>query len=196
MLEELRGPAGRSRTTVPWERWIELSANRVAGTRAWDLLRAASRATGERLPGLDTVLRLLADDGTAPLAREFDGTREELSEALYALVGHTLLREGRASWIPLWGGGTRLVCDGLADDGLRVLVAEALSEPPNSTGCGSTSHSWTWTPTGRGRPTRRIRGWRRYRAKRGSRRSGDGSSRPSWTPKRRSGRSARPVSRW
>ncbi|MFJ9911176.1 M48 family metallopeptidase [Actinacidiphila glaucinigra] len=130
VLEELRGPSGRGLTTVPWERWIELSANRVAGTRAWDLLRAASRASGERLPGLDTVLRLLADDGPAPLVREFDGTREELAEALYALVGHTLLREGRASWIPLWGGGTRLVCDGLADDGLRVLVAEALSEPP------------------------------------------------------------------
>ncbi|MFE2543210.1 M48 family metallopeptidase [Actinacidiphila glaucinigra] len=130
VLTELRGPLAHSLTTLPWERWIELTANRAAGTRAWDLLRAASRATGERLPGLDTVLRLLADEGPAPLVREFDGTREELSESLYALVGHTLLREGRASWVPLWGGGTRFVCDGLADDGLRSLVAEALSEPP------------------------------------------------------------------
>ncbi|WP_431963348.1 M48 family metalloprotease [Actinacidiphila sp. bgisy160] len=130
VVEELRGPSAHSLTTVPWERWTELSANRVAGTRAWGLLRAASRATGERLPGLDTVLRVLAEDGTEPLAREFGGTREELAEALHGLVGHTLLREGRASWVPLWGGGTRLVCEGLADDGLRVLVAEALSEPP------------------------------------------------------------------
>ncbi|MDX2643010.1 M48 family metallopeptidase [Streptomyces sp. PA03-1a] len=130
VLGELRGPLAHSRTTVPWERWIELSANRVAGTRAWDLLRAASRATGERLPGLDTVLRLLADDGPGALAREFDGTGEELAQSLHALVGHTLLREGRAAWVPLWGGSTRLVCDGLADDGLRVLVTEALSEPP------------------------------------------------------------------
>ncbi|MEU4096723.1 M48 family metalloprotease [Streptomyces sp. NPDC026673] len=130
VIEELRGPPARSMTTIPWERWIELSANRVAGTRAWDLLRAASRATGERHPGLDTVLRLLAEDGLTRLEAEFDGAREDLEEALYALVGHTLLRQGRASWVPRWGGGTRLVCDGLADEGLRALVAEALSRPP------------------------------------------------------------------
>ncbi|MGW3247020.1 M48 family metallopeptidase [Streptomyces sp. NPDC001070] len=129
VMEQLRGSASQV-TTIPWERWIELSANRAAGTRAWELLRAASRVTGRRDPGLDTVLRLLADNGLVRLAGEFDGTREELADALHALVGHTLLREGRASWRPLWGGGTRLECEGLTDEGLRVLIAEALSQPP------------------------------------------------------------------
>jgi Zn-dependent protease with chaperone function len=131
VLKKLRGRPADSMTTIAWERWIELAAGRTAGTRAWVLLRATARATGRGNVGLDTVLRLLAEGGLVLLAREFDGADDELTEALYALVGHTLVRAGRASWRPTWGGGTRLECEGLAEDGLLDMVAKALAQPPD-----------------------------------------------------------------
>ncbi|MFF3948474.1 M48 family metallopeptidase [Streptomyces sp. NPDC001902] len=194
VLGELRGPLAHSRTTVPWERWIKLSANRVAGTRAWDLLRAASRATGERLPGLDTVLRLLADDGPGALARESTAPARSWRSRCTRWWATPCFGRGGPPGSPCGAGAPAWCATAWPTTGCACSSRRRSPSRPNLTGCASTSHSWTWTPTARDRPIRRIRGWRRDRATRRSRPSRDGGSRPWWTPTRSSRGSTRPAS--
>ncbi|MCE7080901.1 M48 family metalloprotease [Streptomyces sp. ST2-7A] len=107
MFEENRAPA----TALPREQWANLAAEAFAIELAALLSDAAHALAPDGRPGLDAVLDLLERGEGERLARRLTaapGPRDQLAEALYALVGQALVGHGLARWAPSWTEGYRL----------------------------------------------------------------------------------------
>ncbi|MFV2103550.1 M48 family metalloprotease [Micromonospora sp. LOL_024] len=115
-------------TGLPQATWADVVAEAFAVELA-SLLLEAARGTGMAArPTLSTVLGLLEHGKQAELTRRLTDAPEpeqQLTEALYALVGQALAGAGRARWALSWTRGYVLVPGERTGQDLEELVAAA-----------------------------------------------------------------------
>ncbi|TCB96836.1 LysM peptidoglycan-binding domain-containing protein [Micromonospora zingiberis] len=121
----------RSRPTeLPTDTWVDVAAEAFAVELASQLLAAARSVGMSARPTLGTVLDLLAKGRQDELARRLTDApepREQLAEAVFALVGQALAGAGQARWALSWTTGYLLLpVDGTAQGRTDLTDLEAL----------------------------------------------------------------------
>ncbi|RIV39247.1 LysM peptidoglycan-binding domain-containing protein [Micromonospora radicis] len=123
--EKVYGLARTRPTELSPETWAEVAAEAFAIEPAGRLLAAARAVDRSARATLATVLDLLAQGRQDELARrltEAAEPREQLAEALFALVGQALAGTGQARWVLSWTAGYLLVPGDDTDRGRAELA--------------------------------------------------------------------------
>ncbi|HSV68381.1 MAG TPA: M48 family metalloprotease [Mycobacteriales bacterium] len=132
-------------TILPYQNWLDTVAELTANVHAGRLVQAADRLTGHTGANVDDILGLLEAGRQAELASELaklykqrssaqdkdsppQDNKDQMRQALFALVGQSLVTAGKATWeMRWWASLSHLASKHTSAEELWMLMDNALN---------------------------------------------------------------------